>query len=198
MPLRAAASLLTRPRAMATPCKRGNIAPRSKTGHCLCADCVSFRSKRSAETRRLGYKAEWARKNKDKVAWYSRKWIEKNKEKRREIEKAWRKKNPEEVAQMNARGGANWTKNNRGKRNAITAARRAAIRVRLPSWADREKIAKIYEMAAAVSEATGIPHEVDHIYPLKGEFVSGLHVAENLEVIPRKANRSKGARLCVA
>ena len=34
-------------------------------------------------------------------------------------------------------------------------------------------------------------NEVDHIIPLQGQFVSGLHVPENLRVIPRSINRSK-------
>ena len=67
----------------------------------------------------------------------------------------------------------------------------------IPNWLDEKglkKIQKVYELAKRKSEATGIPHEVDHIYPLKGENVYGLHVPENLQVISQFMNRSKGSR----
>ena len=40
--------------------------------------------------------------------------------------------------------------------------------------------------------------EVDHIFPVKGKTVSGLHVACNLQVIPRAENRAKGNKFCPA
>ena len=49
-----------------------------------------------------------------------------------------------------------------------------------PAWYDLEQVKPIYEQAAVLSEATGQPWEVDHIDPLQGELVCGLHVAANL------------------
>lgn len=42
---------------------------------------------------------------------------------------------------------------------------------------------------------TGTRHEVDHIVPLKGKTVRGLHVETNLRVIPHTENRQKGNKL---
>ncbi len=183
---------------MLVACKRGNVAPRSKSGHCLCQPCKDFRYKRGRETKRPGYQKEWVAKNPDKVRQYVRKWVDANKEKRREIERRWRLKNPDKVAEMSYRAGAKWSKKNAGRRNALTAKRRASIRQRTALWADHNEILAIYIQATAISAETGIPHEVDHIIPLQGETVCGLHVQSNLQIIPRKLNRSKRNNLCAA
>lgn len=183
---------------MLVACKRGSIAPRSKSGHCLCQPCRDFRYKRGLVTKRPGYKKEWVAKNPDKVRQYSRKWIDANKEKRREIERQWRLKNPDKVAAMSYRAGANWSKKNAGRRNALTAKRRAAKRQRTPAWANHSEILAIYIQASSISSDTGIPHEVDHIIPLQGVEVCGLHVQSNLQIVPRAANRSKRNKLCAA
>lgn len=71
------------------------------------------------------------------------------------------------------------------------ARQRALRRLRVVAWADREAIAEIYIEASSRSRMTWIPHDVDHIIPLLGELVSGLHVETNLQIIPRAENRAK-------
>lgn len=61
----------------------------------------------------------------------------------------------------------------------------------MPSWANESKIKKIYLEARKLTNLTGVPHEVDHIIPLMGKKVCGLHVETNLQILNRKANRSK-------
>ena len=68
---------------------------------------------------------------------------------------------------------------------------------RTPAWADLEQIKAFYRLAAAFSKLY-VPHHVDHILPLNGDTVSGLHVAENLRVIPARDNLLKGSRLLEA
>ena len=75
--------------------------------------------------------------------------------------------------------------------NARNAKRRATKLHATPAWADLAKIKKMYYACQQISEATGIPHHVDHIVPLQGELVSGLHVEYNLRIIPATENLSK-------
>jgi len=57
------------------------------------------------------------------------------------------------------------------------------------------KIMEIYEEAARISDATGVQHDVDHYYPLLGRTCSGLHVANNLRIIPHDENIRKHNRM---
>ena len=45
-------------------------------------------------------------------------------------------------------------------------------------------IKEVYELAQLRTKLFGFSWHVDHIIPLKGKLVSGLHVIENLQVIP--------------
>lgn len=63
-----------------------------------------------------------------------------------------------------------------------------------PQWLSQKQLDEmtaIYMMAATITKATGIKHEVDHIYPLQGKKVSGLHVPNNLNIVTRSSNRKK-------
>lgn len=85
-----------------------------------------------------------------------------------------------------------WKNQNRGDVNAWTAKRRAQKIKATPPWADHDKIKEFYREARKLTEETGIPHHVDHIIPLLGDNVSGLHCEGNLRVIPATDNLIKG------
>ena len=65
---------------------------------------------------------------------------------------------------------------------AMSARQRAKRLLRFPDWADEKAIYEIYENCPE-------GHDVDHIVPLLGKKVSGLHIPENLQYLPSYINR---------
>ena len=90
-----------------------------------------------------------------------------------------------------------WKKENPEKRHADVAKRRASKLMRTPVWLDATQKAEIdftYEYCAAL-RSIGMDYHVDHIVPLQGRTVSGLHVPFNLQVIHAKDNLRKANNL---
>jgi len=117
-------------------------------------------------------------------------YFQNNKHKIYKNKKEWLEKNPGKAAKSSAK----WAKNNRPKLNARDAKRRAQEINATPLWLtaiQKAQIQEFYDVALAKTVQTGIVYEVDHIHPLKGEKLSGLHVPWNLQVISRKENRAK-------
>lgn len=69
-----------------------------------------------------------------------------------------------------------------------------ALRLRSPQWRDGRAIADTYAECARISRDAGIEYEVDHIVPLRGRKVSGLHVHNNLQILLALDNMRKGNR----
>lgn len=74
------------------------------------------------------------------------------------------------------------------------AKRRAARLQRTPPWVNFDAIRAVYTEAHRLTSETGIPHHVDHEIPLQGEFVSGLHVHTNLQILTGSENSRKRNR----
>jgi hypothetical protein len=80
------------------------------------------------------------------------------------------------------------------QRRSETGNRRAAKLQATPIWADRAAMRAVYAQAQALEQASGVRHEVDHIVPLRGRNVCGLHVPANLQVLRASDNRKKSNR----
>jgi 5-methylcytosine-specific restriction endonuclease McrA len=81
---------------------------------------------------------------------------------------------------------------------ARKAKRRASLLNRTPKWlsaSDLQTMSAVYQRCALLNKQSSDKYEVDHIVPLQGETVSGLHVPWNLQIIPMFENRSKGNKL---
>ena len=87
-----------------------------------------------------------------------------------------------------------WYTANPGKRTANHAKYVLKKSLRTPSWLTEDDywlIEQAYIVAQERSIKYGVQFHVDHIVPLNGKTVSGLHVPENLQVIPWHENLSK-------
>jgi hypothetical protein len=152
------------------------------------------------------------------IAAQSRAWREANPVASASIHAAWRKRHPQKVrkwksaSQMRHRAAANvrdaryrathreqinariaaWQKANPSRELAKVRRRQAAKLHRTPSWADHAAIGMVYQ-AAQIARATWpeVEIHVDHVVPLRGRTVSGLHVHRNLQIVTGRSNRSK-------
>ena len=135
--------------------------------------------------------------NKEKLKAYNKAWQEVNKEYFKTHNKAWNEANKEKRKEyMKAYRGVH-AKANPGMKTANETKRRASKLNRTPSWLTKEDFAKMkdmYRIAKRRSEVEGIQYHVDHIIPLRGKNVSGLHVPNNLQILRARDNLSKGNR----
>ncbi len=117
-------------------------------------------------------------------------WYTKNKEEIVEKAKEYRINNPDKCRQARKK----WDSANVGMVRAKEARRRAAKLERRVAWADEDLIKEVYNQAAYMRKELGMDVHVDHIIPLRGKYVSGLHVGNNLQIIPATTNLAKGNR----
>ncbi len=188
-------------------CKRGHEGIRLKSSG-ACVDCsreanhARYLKCREEITKRIRayekanpeklqkWRDDWYKANIESEKIRTRKRYLANPEKYKAQLREWNKANPEKTrARIDA-----WAKANPERLAAKGARRRAAKFQQCPAWADHEAIAMMYR-AAEVFRVSGFDCHVDHIIPLQGKSVRGLHVHNNLQIITAKANRSKSNQL---
>lgn len=141
-----------------------------------CKQCISYRKKQLPST-------------KD----YSKKYYQDNKDKTSDRLSLWRSKNKEHIALYKQA----YRRDNKLKHTVWDANKRASRRQRKPLWLTKEDkvaISAFYMLAQEMSLSTGEKYQVDHIVPLNGKNVSGLHVPWNMQVITAIENNRKNNR----
>lgn len=120
----------------------------------------------------------------------AKEWRDANKAKQETAIKDWRERNSDRLAETYR----DWASRNKDKVNAKWMKREASKKHRTPSWLTEDElwmIEQAYDIATKRTAIIGMSFHVDHIVPLQGKTVSGLHVPWNLQVIPAKLNQQK-------
>ena len=168
------------------PCKHGHVAPRKTKG--ACTECLKVEWA-EALTKRAGYYAEYNKSSagvKAKQEYYARNTeAVKTRAQARPTSEKYRHKLAYKAA-------------NPDLYKELVNVRRRRFRDATPKWLTAEQKLEVrfhYRMAIALSRATKIPHAVDHIIPLQGEDVCGLHVPWNMQVLTQDENLKKSNKL---
>lgn len=141
------------------PCKHGHVAERWVSKH-VCSTCLSLAKK------------VYRKNNAEEVAAYQKKYMKDNRETLRIKEAEYRRKNPHY---------------NRNK----CAKRKYAKKNSIPSWyskQDETYYRYLKEQCRYLEKITGIQFHVDHIIPIQGKLVCGLHVTENWQILEAYKN----------
>jgi len=139
-----------------------------------CKVCVLQKAKEYREKhphKNLQYRND----NAKKISQYRKQRYAKQKLESNEYSKKYAKENPHKIA-------------------ATAAKRRAAKKQRTPCWLtedDHWVLEQAYELASLRTKVLGFAWHVDHIIPLQGKKVSGLHTPSNIQVIPAVLNLQK-------
>jgi len=129
--------------------------------------------------------------NREKVLAGKRKYYKDNQKEISVKERKYRENNKEKIALISKK----WRENNRGIKNASEARRNAKKLQATPEWSELDKIKIVYEKAQWLGTVTGLKYHVDHIIPLQGENVCGLHVWQNLQILEESLNCSKNNKM---
>ena len=158
------------------------------------------------------YQRQWYHDNKESANSTRRRYRENNPKKIKQIRDTnnkkfrkanpsyggdWFRSNPEKSKEYSKKdyarkSRANWRKNNKGHLNYLTRKRQKRIKIATPIWANQNNIRQIYIKSAQRSLNEKLEYHVDHIIPIQNKLVCGLHVPENLQIILKKENLSKG------
>lgn len=138
-------------------------------------------------------KIEYRKKNAERLREKAKRYYHANKEQVNTRKKLWDSENKE-------RRKAHLQKYYEENKDLFTAAagrRRAATLKRTPAWLTDEdffRMETMYLYTKSMAQTTGRSYHVDHILPLRGKYVSGLHVPDNLQVLEASENIRKNNR----
>lgn len=117
----------------------------------------------------------------------TKEWVEANRERSNEIKRRYAKNNPGKVAASKRK----WSKANSKKELAKCRKYQASKKNATPAWLTKEQIKEMQDIYVNCPEG----YEVDHIVPLQGREVKGLHVPWNLRYMRISDNRKKSNKL---
>lgn len=169
-------------------CKNGHVSKR-RTVNGRCEEC---RLIADGNGNKAQYHREYAAANRERLKAYKSNYRAENRAELSKREKEQR--DPERNRIYQKKYGKKYRKENKPLINFWASNRRAAKIERTSSWlteTDNAVILAMYERARQLTKETGVEHHVDHIIPLQGSLVSGLHVPENLQILTAAENLEK-------
>lgn len=157
---------------------------------CNCDKPFEFFGKNSSKIDGLASECRECKREQDRA------YAKKNAIKARKRASEWYYKNKdnEEFKSIAKQRQQAWRASNLDKHAAKENKRRALKLKAMPKWLSEDQLKAIkteYALSQWCSEVMGIKYHVDHIVPLKGKDVCGLHVPWNLQVIPAVENIRK-------
>lgn len=159
------------------PCKNGHVSMRRVSSR-QCVECAAAIDK------------QWKGENHARLRATENARRSANRKKAREADRRRYWENPEKHRAKTLAA----IQKNRAHYTAMVNKRRLSASKRIPSWSDLEMIECVYQEARLATEYFCERYEVDHIIPLHGKTVSGLHVPTNLRIATKSLNCSKGNR----
>jgi hypothetical protein len=200
-----------------TKCNNGHLSNR-RTANGSCDECVQLSRKKNYDSEKNKiYQKQYYQQNKESLNAQSKQYYIEHNERLKEYakqnyqnnieyyldynkqyyqqNKEYFKTHNKQYYQKNIDYFIKYWSDNAGMYNANSAKRRSLIKQAIPTWANIDMIQKIYDKCASTTNETGIRHNVDHIVPLQGKNVCGLHCEDNLQILTETANKQKGNKL---
>lgn len=138
---------------------------------------------KTSEERRKKMREYYERTRDERKAYDRRRYAE-NKEKRQAYVRAWRAANPDKVK----KSIRSWVDKNREKKYNLCKMRHSRFKQSMPKWLTQAQKSEILDMYKNCPEG----YQVDHIVPINGKNVRGLHVPWNLQYLTASENSRKG------
>lgn len=162
------------------PCTHGHVSLRyTKSNACL--DCQTEACRKYNAEKRVIKAPDQETKDRKKLS----RWLK-------------RQDNLEEARRKDREAAQEWRKKNPGKYSEYNAPYRSNRKEATPAWLSKEhkeEMKNLVRERRRLTELTGTVHEVDHIYPVKGKTVCGLHVPWNMRVITKSENAVKWCKM---
>lgn len=151
-------------------CKNGHTAKRFIDSG-VCSVCL----RKSVDT--------YSRNNKDKISSRMKTWRDKNPN----YFNDWYKENNNRHKQYTK----NWKEHNPEKLALLVDKRRDKLKVATPKWYEKDLVKQVFLKRDELSSLLNIELTVDHIIPIQGDNVCGLHCWDNLQLLERSLNGGK-------
>lgn len=153
----------------------------------ICRPCYQADYRKNNAEKRAAYAKEYHKdyylRNKEQILEKNRAWFRANPERKKELYREWCKNNPEKykarVKRLREQNAEYYKQYNR------SYGRKKRVKEATPKWVDKKQLKKIY-----MERPEGF--HVDHVIPINGKGVCGLHVPWNLQYLPASVNIKKG------